>query len=173
MLQRRCALVFVALLGRGLGFRGDVHSAWTRGALPRRPQSRLATPDDVLAEAKVDGPTPPPGLNDAAPPSSQERMRAKLKAEAEYPLFAPLLGASAVILPTFPGENTRLDANPAGTLFNEGAYSSHLCTISGAPSISLPTKVTWPNSGIPVSVMLWGTDDRKLLALALALERAL
>lgn len=97
MLQRRCALVFVALLGRGLGFRGDVHSAWTRGALPRRPQSRLATPDDVLAEAKVDGPTPPPGLNDAAPPSSQERMRAKLKAEAEYPLFAPLLGASAVI----------------------------------------------------------------------------
>ena len=102
-----------------------------------------------------------------------ERDAAIKATEAAYRRFFIKLGASAVILPTFPGENTRLDANPAGTLFNEGAYSSHLCTISGAPSISLPTKVTWPNSGIPVSVMLWGTDDRKLLALALALERAL
>ena len=76
--------------------------------------------------------------------------------------------ASAVLAPTFPKENTRLDANPIGTIFNEGAYAAHFCNIDGAPSISLPTPVKWPASGVPVSVMLWGTDDRKLLAMALA-----
>ena len=87
------ALFFVALLGRALGFRA---SAWTRRA-PVRPQFRLATPDDALAGASVGESMPPPTVDAAGPPSSQERMRAKLKAEAEYPLFAPLLGASAVI----------------------------------------------------------------------------
>lgn len=47
------------------------------------------------AEAEDDAPA---ALDDpAAPDDSAARMRAKLKKEAEYPLFFPLLGASAVI----------------------------------------------------------------------------
>jgi Asp-tRNA(Asn)/Glu-tRNA(Gln) amidotransferase A subunit family amidase len=93
--------------------------------------------------------------------------------EAAYRRFFRLHGLSAVLMPCFPQEPTRLDANPMGTILNEGAYASHLTTFS-APSMVLPTPgIQFAASGCPTGVMLLGVEDRELLGVGLALEGAL
>ena len=48
--------------------------------------------------------------------------------------------------------------------------SFNCCSI---PSLSVPTPVAGTESGIPMSVLLWGVDDRELLSVGAALEKAL
>jgi len=95
--------------------------------------------------------------------------------EEAYRTFFRRSGASCVLMPVFPGAPTVLDDPKAGlnAMVNEGAYTAHLCTVGGAPAIVLPTPVKFASCGVPVSVMLLGTDDRELIGLALALERSL
>lgn len=59
--------------------------------------SPVRTRRTVLRLAPDDPPLEPTLPSQEAAPSSQERMKAKLQAEAEYPLFAPLMFGSAVI----------------------------------------------------------------------------
>ena len=76
-------LCAVTLLHCSSTFAPRPHTSLRRAALLRRPGAET---EDAAA--------PPPANTQA---DSAARMRSKLKKEAEYPLFFPLLGASAVI----------------------------------------------------------------------------
>ena len=94
--------------------------------------------------------------------------------EAAYAKFFRTTGACCVLMPAFPAAPTDVSDPKGGLLamFNEGCYTSHLCTVKGAPAIVLPTPVAFEAGGMPVGVMLYGKDDRQMLGVALALEAA-
>jgi len=104
-----------------------------------------------------------------------ERDAAIASTEVAYAAFFRKSGASCVLLPTFPAAPCDLSDPKSGlnAMFNEGAYTAHLCAIKGAPAIVMPTPVKYESCGVPCSVMLYGKDDRQLLGVALALEAAL
>jgi Asp-tRNA(Asn)/Glu-tRNA(Gln) amidotransferase A subunit family amidase len=55
-------------------------------------------------------------------------------------------------------------------LMSKYTMSFNSCNI---PSLSLPTRVIGAASGIPMGVLLWGVDDRELLGVGAALEKAM
>ena len=83
-------------------------------------------------------------------------------------------GVSAVVLPAFSGEPTKIgiEKEKSHCFANEFAFSFSMneCRV---PSMAIPTPVQFPESGVPTSVLMYGVDDRELFGLGLALEAAL
>ena len=72
-------------------------------------------------------------------------------------------------------EITKIDIEGEGLteMMNEYTFSLHLNELP-IPSMALPVKsVKHPGSGVPTSLLLFGTDDRELLGAALSIEAAL
>ena len=104
--------------------------------------------------------------------------QAKESTEAAYRKFFADKGIQAVLVPTIPVEPPSVEGWTVGeepspmALLKIAKYtmSFNCCSI---PSLSVPTPVAGTESGIPMSVLLWGVDDRELLSVGAALEKAL
>ena len=104
--------------------------------------------------------------------------KAKGATETAYRKFFADKGIQAVLVPAIPDEPPSIDGWTAEEepspmaliLMSKYTMSFNSCSI---PSLSLPTPVIGAASGIPMSVLLWGVDDRELLVVGAALEKAM
>jgi Asp-tRNA(Asn)/Glu-tRNA(Gln) amidotransferase A subunit family amidase len=103
------------------------------------------------------------------------RDEGRRKLEEAYRAFFTNNGVSALVVPCFPGEITKIDVENESRceLRNEYTFAVHMNEIP-VPSIVLPVpSMKHPESGVLCSLMLWGADDRELLGHALGVEAAL
>ena len=103
---------------------------------------------------------------------------AKDATEEAYRRFFADKGIQAVMVPTIPDEPHSMadwtsEAEPSPmSAFKLASYtiSFNSCSV---PSLSVPTPIISTDSAIPMSVLLWGVDDRELLSVGAALEKAM
>ena len=103
---------------------------------------------------------------------------AKDATEAAYRNFFAQHGITAVMVPTIPDEppcisGWRAAEEPSPMGFVPTMAFTKSFNNCSVPSLSLPTPVMGAESGIPMSVLLWGVDDRELLGVGAALEAAM
>eukprot|EP01052_Picozoa_sp_SAG31_P031809 SAG31_NODE_3413_length_4303_cov_1.471694_5_plen_585_part_00 len=150
----------------------------------------VATVEDILAKVENGGRKQMLSKHTVTEGESKREMRieevedkikirdeSRARAESAYRAFFADNGISVLIIPSFPNEITKVDGSvekeALAEFMNEYTFSMHLNEIS-VPSLVLPIKsVVHPDSGVPCSLLVYGTDDRDLLAVALGLEEAL
>lgn len=150
---------------------------------PRRPQPEMASVSSVIERATHPGPGVVYGGGGGGAGVEREERLAKeatrdehiAKLDEAYRSYFREGGVSAVIVPTMPNAPTRLDLPPPHRwqrYFGNEFWSTTVCTNLSTPMIVLPT-LAKGEGGTPTSVHLFGVDDRELLGVAQALERAL
>jgi len=117
------------------------------------------------------------GAKEATEAAATEKTSEKLPAKNFRKFFADH-GITAVMVPTIPDEPpcvSEWTAAEEPSVMGFVAISKFTIAFNNCsvPSLSLPTTVTGAESGIPMSVLLWGVDDRELLGVGAALEAAM
>ena len=144
---------------------------------PDRPES-MQTTADVVANA---------GAENMSRFYTGAKLEEKAKVEAKaletaYREYFGEKGLSAVLVPSMAGEPASLmgwtkEKEESCPFFMSPAFFTIPFNHIPVPCISMPTRVKARTvgtvSGLRMSVMLYGTDDRELLSLAMALEAAL
>lgn len=138
-----------------------------------------ATVEDVLAKIPVNGIvqkfTKPALEGEEYAKKIADREEGRVKLESAYRAFFKDNGVSAVVLPCFPNEITKIGIEKEGLFefMNEYCFTLHMNEIA-VPSMVMPVKsVKHPESGVPCSLLLYGTEDRELLGHALGIEAAI
>lgn len=138
-----------------------------------------ASVEDILAKIDDEGVvrkfTKPQAQGEELEQKVEAREAGRAKLEGAYRAFFKDNSVSALMLPCFPNEITRIDIEKEGLFefMNEYTFSLHMNEIS-VPSMVMPVKsVKHPESQVPCSLMLFGTEDRELLGHALGIEEAI
>ena len=96
------------------------------------------------------------------------------KMEAAYQEYLKANNANLIMVPACAQEITRIDDENEGkrNFANEFLFSFHMNECNNQPSMAFPIRnVKHATSGIPTSVLLYGTNDQELLEMALCLEQ--
>jgi Asp-tRNA(Asn)/Glu-tRNA(Gln) amidotransferase A subunit family amidase len=138
-----------------------------------------ATVEDIIAKVQNAGVvrkfTKPQAEDEELEKKTKARDEARTGFEAAYRAFFKDNGVSAVVLPCFPKEITKIDIEneSLSEFMNEYVFTMHMNEIP-VPSMVQPVRsIKHPESQVPCSMLVFGTEDRELLQLALGIEDAI